>query len=126
MRDRTTTLLVTMLALVGLVTSGCGIADLGGDGGDSGPEQPTYSYVIPAGSQDRIESGEKLEILPAVLEVELNDTIQIVNEDDSPHFLGPWFLGPREVLRQRFATVGVFEGECSVHPSGEFKVIVDA
>ena len=60
------------------------------------------------------------------MEANLNDTIQIVNLDDRPHILGPWFVGPGETLRQRFVTAGVFEGWCSVHPSGQFSITVSS
>ncbi len=102
------------------------VASCGGDAGSVGPEQPTFDFVIPAGAGDRIDAGEPLEILPRELVAELNETIQIVNEDDEAHLLGPWFLGPGETLRQRFNVAGVFEGACSVHPSGDFTVIVNA
>lgn len=119
-------LLTTVLvALLGFAVASCGIVGGEGDGTGDGPELPTFDYVIPAGSHARLEAGERLEILPAEMEAELNDTIQIVNLDDRPHILGPWFVGPGETLRQRFVTTGVFEGWCSVHPSGQFSITVN-
>ncbi len=109
-----------MLAALVAIGTACG----GGDGQAS--NEPTFTFVIPDGSAELVEQGEKLDILPRELNAELYDTIVIRNEDDDPHFLGPWFLGPGETLRQRFTTVGVFEGTCSVHPSGEFTVNVVA
>lgn len=82
--------------------------------------------MIPAGAGDRIERGEPLDILPRELVAQLNETIIIVNQDDQAHLLGPWFVGAGETLRQRFTTAGVFEDECTVHPSGQFTVVVEA
>lgn len=115
-------------SLVLLVVLASLLAALVGCGGEatSDAEQPTYDFVIPAGAGDRIDAGEPLDILPAEIVAELNETIQIVNNDDQGHALGPWFVGPGETLRQRFTTPGVFDGACSVHPSGEFAVIVNA
>jgi hypothetical protein len=112
--------LVAMLTLLVAGLAGCGSDDTGG------PEQPTFSFVIPAGAGDDIENGKPLDILPRELIAQLNETIQIVNNDDQAHFLGPWFVGPGETLRQRFTEAGVFEGACTVHPSGEFTVVVEA
>ncbi|MGA9276549.1 MAG: hypothetical protein WBV89_06330 [Ilumatobacter sp.] len=114
-------LVVAMLlaGVIGLAAAGCGGSE------DSGPEQPTYSYVIPAGAGDRIDEGEPLDILPRELVAQLNETVIIVNEDDQAHLLGPWFVGPGETLRQRFTTPGVFEDSCTVHPSGKFTVVVE-
>jgi hypothetical protein len=111
---------ILLVGAFGLAAAGCG------GSGDGGPEQPTYSYVIPAGAGDRIEQGEPLDILPRELVAQLDETIIIVNEDDQAHLLGPWFVGAGETLRQRFTTEGVFEDKCTVHPSGQFTVVVEA
>lgn len=118
--QRRITLAVLVAALLGLVAASCGGSDA------AAPEEPTYSFVIPAGSADRIEQGETLDILPRELVAKLDETIIIVNEDDVAHLLGPWFVGPGETLRQRFTTAGVFEDNCSVHESGKFTVVVEA
>lgn len=112
--------LMAALASLTLFLGACGSDDAGG------AEQPTFSFVIPAGAGVDIENGEPLDILPAQITAQLNETIQIVNNDDRAHLLGPWFVGAGETLRQRFTEPGVFDGECSVHPSGEFTIIVEA
>ncbi len=116
-----TVLLATLFAVV---LAGCGLA--GGSDGSSDPgiEEPTFEYVIPEGSGDLIAQGEPLDILPREIVANVGETIAIHNEDTIAHSLGPWFVGPGEVLRQRFLTVGVYEGACSVHPSGAFTVTV--
>ncbi len=111
---------ILLAGIFGLAAAACGGSDA------AGPEEPTYSFVIPAGSADRIEQGEQLDILPRELVAQLNETVIIVNEDDEAHLLGPWFVGAGETLRQRFTTEGVFEDNCSVHPSGKFTVVVEA
>ncbi len=100
----------------------CGAACQSGSGASS--EQPTFDYVIPAGAGDRIDAGEPLAILPEELNAKLDETIQIVNLDDRAHVVGPWFVGAGVTLRQRFTVAGVFDGSCSVHPSGGFTVVV--
>ncbi len=107
--------------LGGVVGTACGT-----DSGEAGREQPTFDYVIPAGAGDRIDAGEPLDILPGELIADLDETIQIVNHDDRAHLVGPWFVGAGETLRQRFNVAGVFAGDCSIHPSGEFTVTVNA
>lgn len=107
-------------------------------GGDDGPrvgmrlaeadvEDADWFYRIPAGTADRIAAGEAVEIVPAELTVELGDTIRIVNDDTSAHIVGVFFVGAGETVTQQFQSVGVLEGECSVHPSGSFSLrVVDA
>ena len=56
----------------------------------------------------------------------VGDTIRIENQDDRGHTVGPFFVGANETLTQRFSTPGEFEGVCTVHPSGQLVLIVNA
>ena len=87
-------------------------------------EAATYEFVIPAGAGEALDAGEPLEILPGELDVTVGETIRIVNEDDRGHNVGPWFVGPNEILTQQFSSPGEFEGVCTVHPSGELVLVV--
>jgi hypothetical protein len=83
-----------------------------------------WNYVIPEGTAARINAGEKVEIVPAELTVSIGDTIRIVNDDIVDHIVGVFYVGAGETLTQRFQSAGVLEGECSIHPSGAFKLTV--
>lgn len=83
-----------------------------------------HEYVIPAGTAARIEAGEQIAIVPAELVVQVGEAIRIVNEDDADHVVGVFFVAAGETLTQRFNSVAVLEGECSVHPSGSFRLRV--
>ncbi|MBG7603599.1 MAG: hypothetical protein IZT58_03050 [Actinobacteria bacterium] len=112
------------------------VAVVGCSGGDdiSGPgivpvndsESATYEYVIPLGAGDALDAGTPLEILPAELEVSVGESIRIVNNDERGHNVGPFFVGAHETLSQRFSSAGEFSGVCTVHPSGEFVLVVSA
>ncbi len=86
----------------------------------------TYEFVIPAGAGEALDAGTPLEILPGELDVRVGETIRIVNEDDRGHTVGPFFVGANETLTQRFSSPGEFVGVCSVHPSGEIVLVVEA
>jgi plastocyanin len=86
----------------------------------------TFEYVIPVGAGEALDAGTPLEILPAELEVDVGDTIRIENQDDRGHTVGPFFVGANETLTQRFSTPGEFEGVCTVHPSGQLVLVVNA
>lgn len=83
-----------------------------------------YDYLIPAGTGERYDAGEAIEILPAELDVSVGEVMRIVNEDDRNHLVGPFFVAAGEVLTQRFSTTGHWEGLCTVHPSGRFALTV--
>jgi plastocyanin len=85
-----------------------------------------YDYTIPVGAGLALDAGTPLEILPGNFDARVGQTIQIINEDDRGHLVGPWFVGAGETMRQTFKTPGEFIGECTVHPSGQIVVTVSA
>jgi hypothetical protein len=85
-----------------------------------------HDYLIPPGTASRIASGADVEIVPAELVVKVGDAIRIVNNDSEDHIVGVFFVAAGETLTQRFNSVAVLEGECSVHPSGAFTLRVEA
>lgn len=85
-----------------------------------------HDYTIPAGTADRIEAGEVVEIVPLELTVQVGEAIRIVNEDDEGHVVGVFFVGAGETMTQRFTAPGELSGACSVHSDGEFTLRVVA
>lgn len=83
-----------------------------------------YAYLIPEGAGAAFDAGEPLEILPQLFEANVGETIEIVNEDDRLHSVGPWVVGAGETLRQTFTSPGELVGLCTVHPSGEIRVVI--
>ncbi|MEP1123274.1 MAG: hypothetical protein ABJH68_05205 [Ilumatobacter sp.] len=116
-------------AVVSLGVVGCGGAD-GADGPGLTPTEQsgeaTYEYTIPLGAGEALDAGTPLEILPAELSTRVGETIRIVNDDDRGHNVGPWFVGANETLNQEFTSPGEFEGVCTVHPSGQLILVVEA
>jgi hypothetical protein len=80
----------------------------------------------PGGYEARLERGERVEILPGRIDARVGQTIRIENRDGRGYLLGPFYVGARETLVQRFVSPGTFRGECVVHPSGEIVVDVTA
>ena len=111
--------------LVAGVFAGCGS---GGDAGvqldDAGTGPADYSFTIPTGAGEALDRGQPLEILPGEMEVHVGEVIEIINEDDRGHLVGPFYVGAGETLRQRFSSAGRFIGVCTVHPSGELALVV--
>ena len=126
---------IGQLFVVALAASGLGLAACGDDDGGAAPEvesvdaddeqdDATYRFVIPPGAGEALDAGEPLEILPGTLEVQVGETIRIVNDDDRGHNVGPFFVGAGETLTQRFSSPGEFVGICTVHPSGQLVLVV--
>ena len=83
-----------------------------------------HDYLIPAGTAERIDAGERIDILPAELEVSVGETIRIVNDDNRGHVVGVFYVGAGETLTQTFTAPGQLTGECTVHSSGVFTLTV--
>jgi plastocyanin len=116
---------IVAVALALTVPAGCGdssfdVADVEA-GADAGAE---HSYLIPAGTGAAKDAGELVEILPADLTVRVGEVLELINEDDRGHIVGPFYVRAGETLRQEFTSTGVYEGVCTVHPSGQVKVTV--
>ncbi len=112
------------VALALTVPAGCGdgsfdVADVEAEA--AGAE---HSYLIPAGTGAAKDAGELVEILPADLTVRVGEVLELINEDDRGHIVGPFYVRAGETLRQEFTSTGVYEGVCTVHPSGQVKVTV--
>ncbi len=115
--------ILLMVLAVGLVLVGCGGDEVtvGAAGGD---QVADHRFVIPVGTGEAMDRGEPVEILPAALDARVGQVLELVNEDDRGHLVGPFFVGAGETLRQEFTSPGTFEGICTVHPSGQFVLTV--
>lgn len=83
-----------------------------------------HTYVVPAGTQERIDAGEDITLFPEQLEVAVGDRLVIVNEDEATHQVGPYVVGAAQRIEQAFAVPGTIEGFCTLHPSGQVSIIV--
>ncbi len=118
----------TLVAVIALGVGACSSGDDSSGPGLTATEATgaaTYEYVIPAGAGEALDAGTPLEILPGELETTVGETIQIINQDDRGHNVGPWFVGANETMNQQFTSAGEFEGVCTVHPSGQLILVVN-
>lgn len=84
----------------------------------------THDYVIPFGTNNRLAGGERIEIVPQVLDVKVGDVIRIENRDSYGSQVGIFHVGAGETVTMKFTTPGKLTGACDVHPSGEFTINV--
>lgn len=124
MSHRSRTVLAIVAAMIGL------LAACGGDEGELAVSEPSadqgadHQFTILEGTGEAMDRGEEVDILPAELDVRVGQVLEIVNQDDRGHLVGPFFVGAGETLRQEFTSPGTFEGICTVHPSGQFVLTV--
>jgi hypothetical protein len=121
-------LLILIAAIIGLSSwlSSCSPSATSAPGINAAEADaiPDYDYLIPLGTGAKLDAGERVEIIPADLVVRVGEVLRITNEDDRGHVIGAFYVASGETLRQRFASPGVLQGDCSVHPSGSFTLTV--
>jgi hypothetical protein len=134
-----TTFRLTIVAVLALFSvAGCGSdtpravqADTSQDafgiiGAASSTAKVADRFVIPAGTAQRLDAGEKVNILPARLHYRVGQLIQVVNQDDRGETVGPFVVGPMATVTEKFATPGRYAGVCTVHPGGKIVIEVSA
>lgn len=87
-------------------------------------EGEVHTISIPAGTGARIDAGEDVQLVPLEMEVSVNDTIRIVNDDDRTFDVGPFVVTPHSTLEHTFDRPGRFSGACTLHPEDSFTVVV--
>lgn len=100
-----------------------GVVVIGSLGDDDGGGE-VVTFVVPPGTGARVERGEKVELMPALVELEVGDRLVIRNEDDRTMVVGPYTVRAREVLDQEFRRPQVLEGDCTLSGSGEVRIVV--
>ena len=90
--------------------------------GDDDPE--TITYVVPAGTSEKLFFGETVEIMPTEVYLDVGDTLVIRNEDSQTMAVGPFTVRGGETLEQTFSRPQTLIGECSLSGTGEIKLII--
>ncbi|MFM8879088.1 MAG: hypothetical protein ACKOKG_08140, partial [Verrucomicrobiota bacterium] len=74
--------------------------------------------VIPFGTYARIQRGDDVEdVMPAVLNARVGQTLYLVNEDEYAHLYGNVAVNPKRTTVYPFTYPRVQEGYCTVGPS---------
>ena len=79
---------------------------------------------IPAGTAAEIRKGEDPGVVPARIEGSVGDELKVVNRDSLSHTVGPFLVESGQTLTSALEREGVFEGECSLHPSDRVALVV--
>lgn len=113
------TLTLFALAAAALIALPLGISRaLGAGQGDD------YRFEIPLGAADRLAAGEAVEVLPATLDLRLDDQLVIVNRDRVAHQIGPVTVQAGQEVRQKFAALQSLTSFCSLHPGTGIEINV--
>jgi plastocyanin len=86
----------------------------GGSGGSVANGQ-TYTYVIPAGTAEKMRNNQFVaDILPEYVDLAVGDRIVVENEDSATHTFGPITVRANETTAVDFINAGIYFGLCTV------------
>ncbi len=91
---------------------------------DSGPEPRTVHLVVEAGTQDRVNAGEKVVMMPSYMELRVGDTLFIENKDAVPQWVGPYLVGPGNSFSFTYGSPGRFAGFCPLADGQTYEIVV--
>lgn len=83
-----------------------------------------HDYVIVPGTAERLARGERVDVVPRVIEARVGDVIRVRNDDSDAAFVGPFFIEAGGTMTQRAVSPGVMEGECTTHADGKLTFVV--
>ena len=86
----------------------------------------TVTFLIPPGTQERLDAGEEAVDFPSEIAINVGDTIVIENQDDAVHAFGPFTILPHTTLTKRFETAKVYENTCTFHQNKKMKLVVNS
>jgi len=86
----------------------------------------TVTFIIPPGTQEKLETGEQVVDFPNEITINVGDTIVIENQDDAVHAFGPFTILPHTTLTKRFETAKVYENTCTFHQDKQMKLVVNS
>lgn len=106
--------LTPIVLAVGIVTM-LALRDGGGDGTSAVARGQTYTYVIPAGTAEKMRNNQIVaDILPEYVNLRVGDRIVVENQDSATHTFGPITVRANETTSVDFINPGLYFGLCTV------------
>lgn len=107
-----------MIAVVGATALA-----LAARGGDEREPQVT-EIVVPRGTQERLDRGETVTVMPSVLRFRVGDTLRIRNDDVVDQSVGPYLVPAGEQFELRYGKPGRYEGLCPLSEGSTYEIVV--
>jgi hypothetical protein len=113
--------LVAALVAVVAVTA---VAGCGGDDGSDEEEGRVVEIVVPLGTQERLDRGEDVVVMPAELRFEVGDTLLIRNEDVTDQSVGPYRVRAGQEFELRYGAPGHYMGVCPLSEGKTYEIVI--
>jgi hypothetical protein len=84
----------------------------------------TYEFVVPLGTNELAERGEKISIIPNPFSMKVGEVIRIRNDDLVGYTIGPFYVGAKQTMTQMALVPGSYVGVCALHAGENLKVSI--
>ena len=112
-----------VMATTLILTLGMAAASCDRDGGASATGRVT-EIIIPAGTQDKLDRGEPVNVMPAELYFKIGDVLRIRNDDSVDQVAGPFRVEAGKRFELTFGATGEYGGYCSLSGGGGYKIVI--
>lgn len=112
---------VVLLIVVAVILTAGGLTACGEK---AQPQGKTTEVVVPAGTDARLQAGEKVTVMPSRIEMQVGDTLLIRNQDTVDQRVGPYFVKAGKEIRLTYGKVGTYEGYCPLSEGERYEIVV--
>jgi hypothetical protein len=88
------------------------------------PQPERLTFVIPAGTDDRITMLEPVDVIPSEIRIRQGGEITLVNADDVAFQFGTLSVAAGQTITKRFTETGTFRNTCRLTPGQEVVITV--
>lgn len=111
-------------ALGAALAAAIALTAVAGCGGDDADEGRVVEIVVPLGTQERLDRGEDVVVMPAELRFEVGDTLLIRNEDVADQSVGPYDVRAGQEFELRYGAPGRYEGMCPLSEGDTYEIVI--
>jgi hypothetical protein len=80
--------------------------------------------VVPAGTQDKVDRGEIVDVMPAVLRFRIGDVLRIRNDDSADQYVGPYLVQAGEQFELKYGSIGQYGGLCNLSGGSSYSIVI--
>ncbi len=103
---------------------GIAAVSCGGSNGASDKASKVVEIVIPAGTQDKLNRGELVDVMPAELTFRVGDIIRIRNDDTADQYAGPYLVQAGQQFELKFGAPGRYGGLCNLSGGATYSLVI--
>lgn len=116
--------LAIFLAILAPLVIATAIGVFAATSGDEPRRAEQIDLVVEKGTQDRVNAGETVVMMPSRIELKVGDTIRIRNDDTVDQWVGPYLVRAGQEFSFTYGAPGRFAGYCPLADGKRYEILV--